>query len=60
MIAWLDFDVLILFGADLTKLESGSHLTVNLILFLCDADVVFFRLANCCTQVRVYAPTIGI
>lgn len=34
MAAGLDLHILVVLGADLTQLESGAHLTVQLILFL--------------------------
>lgn len=41
MAARLDLDVLVVFGAYFAKLEGWSHLAVELILFLRDADVIF-------------------
>lgn len=60
VIAWLDFDILILFGTDLTKLESRSHFTVDLILLLCDADVILFRFLNGSTEVRIDVPAVWV
>lgn len=34
MSAGFDFDIFVILGADLAKLESGSHFTVQLILLL--------------------------
>lgn len=42
MTTWLYLYIFIVFGTDLTQLKCGSHLTVQLILFLGDLNVVLW------------------
>ena len=53
-------DVLVILGADLTQLEGGAHLTVQLVLLLSHLDVLVVRVLYQETQVRVHVPPIGV
>ena len=56
----LDFDILVVLGTDLTQLECGSHLTVELILLFRHTDVIFVDIGNQRRQVWIRVLAIGI
>ena len=53
-------DVLVVLGADLTQLEGGSHLTVQLVLLLRHLYMVLLRVLDQETQVRIDRPPVRV
>jgi len=49
----LNLDVLVIFRTDLAQLERGTHLTVELVLFLRHADVVLTTVLSQKAYVRI-------
>lgn len=58
MTTGLNLHILVVLSTDLTQLESGAHLTVQLILLLCDFDVVLRRRLTQSCQVWVLGSAI--
>ena len=48
---WLNTNVFVILGTDLTQLERRAHLTVQLILFLGHSDVIFWCVVYQETQI---------
>jgi len=55
MAARLNADVFVVLGTDLTQLERGAHLTVQLVLLLCHSNVILGRVVHQETQIGRHA-----
>ena len=60
MTTWLYPDVFRVLRADLAQLEGWAHLTVELVLLLCDPHVVLRCGLHCPREVRVDAPAVRV
>lgn len=53
-------NVLAVFGTNLAELKGGAHLAVELVLLLCDLDVVFRSRSDGPTQIRIDITSVWI
>lgn len=52
--------IFVIFCAYFTQLESTAHLAVQLVLFLCNRDVILLARLHCPWQVRIIGTTIRV